>query len=122
MTSPQVETANVLTIDFAGNPDLREVFSGKDVGDKVTIRVELQVMSKQPEGVQCAIEKVITEDYGQDGEEKEAVADESEPIMMRMRKKGSNAGGKIPNKGSVEHGRPAETARNSNEPWMTSYT
>lgn len=120
--SPQVETANTLTIDFQDNPDLREIFGKKEVGDKCKLTIEVQLMSRYPEGVQCAIEKVITEDYGYG--EKEAVADEKEPIQMVMRNKGrKNRGMSGPHE--MEGGpksRAPQTAMNSAEPWLTSYT
>lgn len=120
MESPQIETSNTLTIDFADNPDLREVFARYDVGDKCTIKVELQLMSRYPEGVQCAIEKVISEGGGYEGEDKEAEASEKEPIMMRMRQRGAkNRGMGGPH--GTDHGKPPQTAENSNEPWLTSY-
>lgn len=114
--TPQVESSNVLTLDYQDNPDLREVFGRKEVGAKCKLTLQLQVMSKYPEGVQCAIEKVITDEYGEDGEEKEATATEKEPIMATIRNRHRK------NRGMMgPHGRPPQTAENSNEPWMTSY-
>lgn len=119
---PQVESSNTLTIDFQDNPDLREIFGTKEVGEKCTLTVKIQVMSKYPEGVQCAIEKVITDDYG-DGE-KEAKADEKEPILMTIKAKNRKNRGMSGPHDMMEGGpksRPGQTAQNSAEPWMTSY-
>lgn len=122
MEPPQIETANTLTLDYQDNPDLREIFGSKEVGHKCTLTFELQVMSKYPEGVQCAIEKVIAEGYGEEGE-REAIADEKEPIMATIKAKNRKTRG-MQGPHDMEGGprsRPAETAMNSAEPWMTSY-
>lgn len=121
--SPQVEAANQLTIDLADNPDLREIFSRKDAGAKCKLTLELQVMSKTPETVTLAIEKVITDpsDYATD----EAKPTLKEPIMMTMRRRKK---GDMPmHSGNSDmpmgkHNRPPQTAENSTEPSLTSYT
>lgn len=123
MESPQVESANVMTLDLLDNPSLREIFAHKEVGHECKLTFELRVMSKWPEGVQLSIEKVIAEGYGEEPE-KEAIADEKEPIMATIKAKNrKNRGMQGPH--AMEGGpasRPAQTAENSAEPWLTSYT
>lgn len=114
--SPQVETPNQLIIDMADNPDLREIFSGKQAGDKCKLTMDLQVMAKTQETVTLAIEKITT-DHGYNGVD-EAEPSLKEPIMATMhrnRKKGKD----MP---MGKHNRPEQTAENSAEPWMKSYT
>lgn len=111
--TPQIQSPNVLTVDFGDSPDVREIFGGMNIGDKITLQVEIQLASRYPEGVTCQIEKIITEENGQT---KEATPDSKEPVMMRMRQKGSKSRGMM-----GPHNRPPQTAENSAEPWMTSY-
>lgn len=82
MRSPNYESASVVDIDYANNPDLAEIFSGKDSGDRCRLTLELQVISKKPDGITLGIEKVIAPEYG---EEYEAEPDTKEPIMVRIR-------------------------------------
>lgn len=122
--SPQVQTPNTLTIDLADSPDLREIFSRKDAGDKCKLTMELQLMSKTPETVTLAIEKIVTDpsDYSTD----EAKPSLKEPIMATIEKRhrkdmhGTTTSQKQMPMG--KHNRPPQTAENSAEPWMTSYT
>jgi hypothetical protein len=121
MESPQVETPNTLTLDYADSPELREIFAHKDVGHKCKLTFELQIMAKYPEGVQMTIDKVIA-DY-QD-EEKEVEPEPNKPIMAVMQKKSRTRRGMSgPRSDDAQgpHGRPPQTAENSEEPWMTSY-
>jgi hypothetical protein len=87
---------------------------------------ELQVTSKYPEGAQFAIEKVIAED-GYDGPGKgEAEASQKEPIMATIKAKNrKHRGMEGPRSEEMRGGpksRPPQTAANSAEPWLTSYT
>lgn len=121
--APQVEAANQILIDLADNPDLREIFSRKDVGDKCRLTLNLQLMSKTPETVTLAIEKIITDpsDYHTD----EATPTLKEPIMATMgrrRMRERHRGGEDKEMPMGKHNRPPQTAENSAEPWMTSYT
>lgn len=112
---PQVETYNKLTIDVADNADLREIFSHKETGDKCKLTMHLQVMSKTPETVTLAIEKIVTDpsDYYKDEVEPKI----NEPIMATMHRS------RAKHKDSMgPHGRPPQTAENSQEPWMKAYT
>lgn len=115
--TPQVENPNVLTLDYADNPDLKEVFQMKDVGHKCTIKFEVQVMSKYPEGVKLAIEKVITSGYGQNQDkDKEVKPEIDHPVMATVQSR------RRKNRGMMgPHGRPPQTVENSAEPSMTSY-
>jgi hypothetical protein len=118
--SPQIEAANQLIIDVADNPDLREIFSSKEAGDKCKLTMHLQVMSKTQETVTLAVEKIVTDpsDYHTD----EAEPTLKEPIMATMhRNRHRNRGGEkeMP---MGKHNRPEQTAENSAEPWLKSYT
>lgn len=125
--SPQISSPNTLTVDFADAPDVREIFGRKEVGDHCTIKVELQIISKYPEGIQAIIEKIIAEGgYGGDEKEIEAKPDNSEPVMMTMKSRKMKTRGMAgPHETEQMKGgpksRPAQTAQNSAEPWMTSY-
>lgn len=114
MTPPQVETPNILRLDIADNVALREIFSRKEAGSKCRLTLELEIMSKTPQMVEAAIEKVITDpsDYHTD----EATPSLKEPIMATIsRRKGKD----MP---MGKHNRPPQTAENSAEPSMLSYT
>lgn len=113
-TVPQIESPNVLTLDFADNGDLREILSHKEAGDKIVLTMHLQVMSKGNETAQLAIEKIITDpsDYLTD----EAEPSIKEPIMASMKR--SRREKEMP---MGKHNRPPQTAENSAEPWMKSY-
>lgn len=116
--SSGAESANVLTLDFGSNKDLAALFATKEVGDKCELTFKLQLVSRYPEGVTLAVEKVISEDgYGTDDKEPvEAKGDDEHPIMARMRSKNAK------NRGMMgPHGRPPQTAENSAEPWVKSY-
>lgn len=127
--SPQVESGSTLTIDFQDSPKLKQVFQQKDVGDYCEFTVKVCITSKYPEGVQAQIEKITTDEYDErsNGENPGDIEpDEKEPVMMRMRAKKQKTRGMdgphAPDKRGGPSSRPAETARNSAEPWMTSYT
>lgn len=128
MDAPQVQTPNTLTIDFADNPKLREIFARKEVGDDCKLTVELQVMEKKVDGVVCAIEKVITDPS--EYYDNEAKPSAGEPIMMammsgKMRKRHGNPNKKDDDEKDNKmgpHNRPPQTAENMQEPWMTAYT
>lgn len=113
-------------MDYADSPELRGILSKKEVGDKCKLTLELQVMSKYPEGMQLAIEKVITEGYdGEYGGDGEAEASEKEPIMATIKARNRKHRGMDGPRSMQEGGpksRPPQTAENSAEPWMTSYT
>lgn len=111
---PQVESPNTLTIDYADNPDLKEIFIRKDAGAKVKLTMELQVMAKDQETVTLAIDKIVTEpgDY----EKNEAEPTLKEPIMATMKRRRSRSGGMM-----GPHNRPPQEVENSAEPWMKSY-
>lgn len=123
MDSPQTTSPNVLLIDFADNPKLREIFSHKEVGDECKLTVEIEVTEKRVDGVVCAIEKVIADPS--DYYDNEATPKPDEPIMMKvmsgkMRKehgKASRGSG-----GMGPHNRPPQPAENMQEPWMNAYT
>lgn len=110
--NPQVESPNVLTIDFADNPDLKEIFLRKDAGAMVNLTMRLQVMAKDQETVTLSIEKIRTEpgDY----EKTEAEPTLKEPIMASMKRR-HGTGMKGP------HNRPPQEVENPIEPWMKSY-
>jgi hypothetical protein len=125
--SPQVESPNTLTIDFQDAPEVREIFGTKEVGEHCTIKVQLQIMSRYPEGVQCAIEKIISEGgYGSEDRKIEAEPDSKEPVMMTIKAKNrKHRGMEGPRSEEMRGGpksRPPQTAENSAEPWLTSYT
>jgi hypothetical protein len=115
MTSPQVESPNQLTIDLADNPDLKEIFYGKDAGDKIKVTMELQLVSKTQELVTLAIEKIITDETetSSNGEAKPSL---KEPIMAHMSRGKANKDHPM-----GKHNRPPQVAENSEEPWRTSY-
>lgn len=121
---PQVESPNLLTLDYQDAPELREIFQHKDTGDKCKLTMVLQVNSKYPEGVQCSIEKIITEagDYGD--EDNEVEPDNAHPVMATIKKKNrKNRGMQGPHESEGgPKSRPPQTAENSAEPWITSYT
>jgi len=126
--SPQRESPNTLTIDFSDSPEVKEIFLNKDIGEKCKLTVELQIISRYPEGVQCAIEKIITDeyDYATGGDKsKDVKPDNKEPVMMRMKSKNDKTRGMSGPHGLPKGGpksRPPQTAENSAEPWLTSYT
>lgn len=112
--SPQIDNPNVLTLDYADNPDLKSIFAVKDVGQKCTITIVAQVMSKDTDKVVLAIEKIKSTGYlGEDGKEKEVKPEPDHPVMATVRKKGSGMMG--------PHNRPPEEVQNSTEPSLTSY-
>lgn len=113
-TSPQVETPNVLRLDIAGNPDLREIFSHKEPGSKCKLTLEIQVMTKTPELVTAAIEKIITDPS--DYHTNEATPTLKEPIMATVNRR------KQKDMPMGRHNRPPQTTENSAEPNLTSYT
>jgi hypothetical protein len=83
-------------------------------------------MSRYPEGIQCAIEKIISEGgYGSEDRKIEAEPDSKEPVMMtiksRDRKRRGMEGPRTMQEGGPRS-RPPQTAENSAEPWLTSYT
>ena len=82
--SPQIESANLLTLDYQDSPELRDLFGRKDVGDKCKLTLIVQVTSKYPEGVQCSIEKIITESGDFEDEEYEIEPDISDPVMATI--------------------------------------
>lgn len=111
---PQMESPNVLTIDMADQPALKEIFYGKDVGDKMKVTMELMLMSKSQELVKLSIEKIITdEDTSTGGEAKPSL---KEPIMAHMSR---GKGNKDMPYG--KHNKPPQPVENSEEPWRTSY-
>lgn len=113
--SPGLESPNTLTIDLASNADLKEIFYGKDVGDKMKVTMELMLMSKSQELVKLSIEKIITdEETSTGGEAKPSL---KEPIMAHM-SRGKSTKKDMP---MGPHNRPAQPVENSEEPWRTSY-
>src|SRR5215831_13654782 len=121
--SPQIDSSNVMLLDYADNPKLRGVFSTKAIGAKMTLKFELRIMSKYPEGVKLSIEKVITE-ASDDEEENEIKPSLEEPVMATMKKKGRKTRGvEGPHDEDLlgAHNRPEQTAANSQEPWRTAF-
>lgn len=129
MDAPQVQSPNTLTIDFADNPKLREIFARKEVGDDCKLTVEIQVMEKKVDGVVCSIEKVVTDPNDYYDHEAEPTA--GEPIMMvMMRGRSRRNHGMVKRAKDGEddgdekmgpHNRPPQTAENVQEPWKTAY-
>jgi len=117
---PQVETANVLNLDFGNSPELKSVFSTKDAGAPITLKIKGKIMGKYPEGVKIAIEKIITEgtEYAQE-QEIEPSADE--PIMATMKKTKREKRDVSDDELLGPHSRPPQTATNSQEPWRTAF-
>ena len=111
--NPQVDTPNKLIIDYADNPDLKEIFYSREPGSKIELTFHLQVMGKTLETVTLSIEKVVTNEAGPSGKD-EAKATLKEPIMAVMNKRASD--GKM-----GPHNRPPQQVENSAEPWLASY-
>lgn len=54
---------NTLSLDYRDNDEVKSAFAGKQVGDKVTLEIEVQITEMNDEGVQCSIESIQPEDY-----------------------------------------------------------
>lgn len=116
MRKPPVETANVIDIDYSNNPDLQEIFASKDAGDECRLTLDLQVLSRSPDGIRLGINKVTAE--GSSYDEDEAEPDSKQPIIMTLRDATKNErmgykGGARPNHSGGAKGEVPETVENS---------
>lgn len=89
MNSDMPNAANQCDLDYHDNPDLKDAFSAKKVGDKVKFTVEAQINTKDDERVSMSIESVEVEGYenpnAEEGEEPgEVEPTAQEPVMMSM--------------------------------------
>lgn len=71
---------NEISFDYANNPDLAEIFSGKKPGDKCSIELDLMVKEADEKKARCVIEKVSYDTDTDDTKEAEPAPDE--PMKM----------------------------------------
>lgn len=115
MKAPNNAIPNTLTIDFAGNPALRQLLGAKQIGDDCTLEIDLQCISKTADDITFTIKKVKTDDYeGEDAEDEASEPTGDQPIMMQMRRKKSQTP-------MGPNNRPPQTAQNQTEPGLTAY-
>ena len=86
MRNPPAESANVIEIDYANNPDLQAIFAPKTAGESCRLTLDLQVIAKSPHSIRLGINKVMSEDY----ETEDIEPNEKEPIVMRLRRATKN--------------------------------
>lgn len=98
-----MQMRNKVHFDFKDNPKLRDTFSGKQVGDRCTLEVELQVDELTEEGLVGTVKSITPEGYephSADDEEEISPASD-EPVLMviggksgvNLRAKKKKAGG-----------------------------
>lgn len=105
MQGPQ----NTFTLDFRDNPELKNAFATKKVGEKCTFTVTAQIDDMDDEKVTGTIEEIEPEGYedpnAEKGQEGKVSPDSDSPVMlvMRMGKSGAKTkGGQPPSDNSTE--------------------
>src|SRR5690242_13875591 len=97
-----MDMQNKVTLDYRDNPELRDAFAGKQVGDKCKLTVEIQIDEMNDEGVVGTVESMTPDGYEPNDEnatdktsdEKGSITpDESSPVMMVLSKKAGNKAG-----------------------------
>lgn len=77
---------NEFRVDLAGNPDVREMLSGKKPGDSVEVTVRGKVKELNLDGdAVIAIDKLICDYEDETGEPKEAYPADEAPMRMEIR-------------------------------------
>ena len=85
--------ANKILVDFKQNHALRDALGGKQVGEKCTLKIKLQVDRISEEGFEGSIEEITPEGYKppptmqNDGSGKIKPEADSEPVMVMVRGK-----------------------------------
>jgi len=74
---------NILSVDFANNPDLKALISGWEIGEEYDLKLKLQLNEMTPDGAKFSIKEVTSEEQQ---EEAEPITPEgsTEPVMMVM--------------------------------------
>lgn len=57
-----MDSRNKFNLDYADNPDLKEYFQRKKVGDKCRVEVEIQLEEISPDGAVATIEEIVLPD------------------------------------------------------------
>lgn len=70
-----------LKINYAKNPDLKEIFSRWEVGKSYKLEIDFQLMTMDDQGAEGSINEVGVDD-GANGEPSEATPDSTEPVMI----------------------------------------
>ncbi len=73
---------NVLSVDFANNPDLKALISGWSVGEEYELNLKLQLNEMTPDGAKFSIMEVTSDE----GEPEKPItpAGDTSPVMMVM--------------------------------------
>lgn len=76
---------NILTMDFANNPDLKALVSSWSVGEEYNISLKVQLNEMTGDGAKFTVQEVTSQEPEPDGEEPEPIAPEAaHPVMMVM--------------------------------------
>lgn len=70
-----------LKINYAKNPDLKEIFSRWEVGKSYKLEIDFQLMTMDDQGAEGSINEVGVDD-GADGKPSEVDPDSTEPVMI----------------------------------------
>ena len=70
-----------LKINYAQNPDLKDIFSRWEVGKSYTLEIDFQLMSMDDQGAEGSINEVGVDD-GAAGKPSEVEPDSKEPVMI----------------------------------------
>lgn len=82
-----MESSSRIIVDYKDNPDLREIFSRKELGDTCELKMRIQVNEKSLDGAEGYIESITPLGYStQSGPPKSIKPSRSEPVMVKMMK------------------------------------
>ena len=73
---------NVLSMDFANNPELKTLVSGWTVGEEYELRFRLQLNEMTPDGAQFGIKEVVSEEP--EADEKTDITPDSDHVVMAV--------------------------------------
>lgn len=81
-----MEAASKVIIDYRDNPDLREIFSRKELGETCDLKLRLLVSQKSTDGAEGVIESITPGGYytESDNPPKKVRPSSNEPVMMKM--------------------------------------
>lgn len=81
-----MDAASRVIIDYRDNPDLREIFSRKELGESCDLKLRMQVNQKSTDGAEGIIESITPGGYytGSDNPPKKVKPSVNEPVMMKM--------------------------------------
>ena len=74
--------SNDITVNYAKSPEVKELFSRKNIGDICEFTVRMQVNEKNQDEAQGKMKKITFQSH--DGEDEEAKPDAEEPAMIEM--------------------------------------